>query len=105
MANSVKINGKEVQNPILRGLVITIAVLFVTLIVIFIPFLLVGVLGLSFGIIAAGIGLAILVASLTIPLHFILRLCGRRGFFTRDGNTYTWAVNANGFTKHEQKGG
>lgn len=97
MTTSIKFNGKEVRNPILRGLAITAAVL----VVVGFPFLLIGIWGLSLGLIAVGVGIAIPIALLTIPLHFILRALGRRGFYTYDERTLSWEVNSKVFAKRE----
>jgi hypothetical protein len=71
MSTSIKFNGKEVQNPVARILIVLIAMF-------------------GFVMLPIIIGVIALAVVLTIPLHFILRLCGRRGFCVREGNSHTW---------------
>jgi uncharacterized protein YqhQ len=39
---------------------------------------------------------ALIVATLvfSLPVHVVLRLLGRRGFYTRNGHTYKWSLRA-----------
>lgn len=82
MSTSIKFNGKEVQNPIIRILVVILAIVCVVI--------LIAALGL--GAVFIILGLISLTFVLTVPLHFILRLCGRRGFYVRECNSHTWTI-------------
>lgn len=78
---SVKWNGKEVENPILRVLV------------------LIWVAGsVTFGILCLVLVFAIVIP-LSIPVHFILKLCHRRGFVKLEGNSFSYDVGLDGFRK------
>lgn len=82
MSTSIKFNDKEVKNPVLRivvaGFVIICGIVLVVIFGFSLLFVTLGLLGLGF--------------VLTVPLHFILRFCGRRGFYVREGNNYTWTT-------------
>lgn len=82
MTTSIKFNSKEVQNPVVRILVAAL--------VIICPVVLVAVFG--FVVLPIILGLIVLAFVLIVPLHFILRLCGRRGFYVRGGNSHTWTI-------------
>lgn len=79
---SVKWNGREVQNPILRKLV----VLFVLL---WIP---VGLAGALLGFI-----LCIGLLPVTLPLDVVLKALGRRGFFRQEGSSFNYAIDHRAF--------
>ena len=83
MATSVTFRDKEIRNPFLRAAVVVFGLCVV------LPFML--VVGLPFIIIGC---------LLTLPLHFALLLCGRRGFAQRapDG-TYKYHVELAGFAR------
>jgi hypothetical protein len=80
MSTSIKFNGKEIDNPIVRIVVVLFIFVFIVVIV--------ALFGLMMPLIVLGV--VALVAFLTVPLHLILRLCGRRGFYLREGSTRTW---------------
>lgn len=82
MSTSIKFNGKEVQNPFARVLVALLVVVVIAIVL----FLLVTV-GL---IVLPAIMLGLVV--ITLPLHIILKLSGRRGFYIREGDTHTWTL-------------
>lgn len=83
---SVKWNGREVQNPILRKLV----VLFVLL---WIP---VGLAGALLGFILC-IGLCVVLPPVTLPLDVVLKALGRRGFFRQEGSGFNYAIDHRAF--------
>ena len=79
MSFSIKFNDKEVQNPVARVLVAGFAIICSIALITTLPFLI--LLGL------------IMLIFVTVPLHFILRLCGRRGFYIQEGDdSHTWTT-------------
>lgn len=85
----VKVNGKEVRNPltkvgILMPIVIIVMIFVVAIIAAFVPVVLVimGVGGVAL------IGVLVLAAFMIIP-HFILRMVGRQGFIKKTRNSTT----------------
>jgi ABC-type bacteriocin/lantibiotic exporter with double-glycine peptidase domain len=91
--NSLKINGKEVTNPITKILFISAVCALIGIIV----FPIVGTILLTLTVI---ICILVVVAVLSIPLHFILKLCGRKGFSrTSENGGFSWEVTGAGFKK------
>ena len=80
MTTSIKFNGKEVQNPAARILVAVLVIICAVVLVAVFGFVMLPII----------LGLIALAFVLTVPLHFILWLCGRRGFYVREGNSHTW---------------
>jgi hypothetical protein len=80
MTPSIKLNGTEVQNPVARILVAMCAIAGVVALVSMLGFMIFPVI----------LGLIMVTFIFTLPLHFILRLCGRRGFYIREGNIHSW---------------
>lgn len=76
---SIKFNGREIQNPVIKVLVVVALAMCCAIAVVF-----------GSVMIPVILGLIVLALVLTIPLHLILRICGRRGFYVRDGNKHTW---------------
>ncbi len=76
MPTSIEFNGKEVRIPTAKVL----AVLAIICVVVVFGFMM---LAIIFGLIA-------LVLFLTLPLHFVLQLCGRRGFYVCKGTSHEW---------------
>lgn len=89
MSVSIKYKGKEIEHPLARML----AFAFVTI------FLVVLIAVFGFVVLPVTLGIVALVFILTIPLHFILKLCGRRGFYVREGNSHTWTASG-AFDRH-----
>lgn len=81
---SVTWNGREVQNPILRFIVATVAICF-------------GLLGVLFALLV--VALLIVLLPITIPLHFLLRACNRKGFFRNDQGKATYSVDVQSFRR------
>ena len=80
MSTSIMFNGKEVRNPITKILVAVLVIIFVIIILATLGFVMITVI----------LGTIALAFVLTVPLHLIFRLCGRRGFYVREGNSHTW---------------
>ena len=86
MSSSFKINGKEFKNPIvvflLMFLLVSATILPLTLVAYLLPYI-------------------ITILALTVPVHFILRLCGRKGFYNRgEDGSYEWTISTEAFDKH-----
>ena len=75
----VLINTKEVHNPVKRFLVIVFLICMIALTVTF-----------GFSVIFIGIALIIGIFIISIPLHYILKYSGRRGFYIKEDNTHKW---------------
>lgn len=88
MPDSVKFNGKEVQNPLLRILVVLLAVA-----------CLVALLFLVLPILGTLLMILVVLCILSVPLHYVLRAQGRKGFFSRNGNEFTWSLNKQAFER------
>lgn len=88
MRTSIKFMGKKIQNPNVRIIAVVIVVIFAIAIImcglVVIP-IIIGIIALAF--------------ILTVPLHFILRCCGRRGLYVFDGNTHNWTLSG-AFKRH-----
>jgi hypothetical protein len=70
---SVKMDGKEVEDPVVRSGLLMAAVVIFAIAIMAIPVILMGAVGIIMGVL-------ILFPIMIIP-HFILRMRGRRGFF------------------------
>ncbi len=88
MSNSIKFNGKEVENPVLR----VVTVVFVIAFILVLLFLVLPILGTLLMILAA-------LCLFSVPLHFILRANGRRGFFSSNENEFTWTIDKRAFDR------
>jgi len=89
MRISVKYKGKEIEHPLAR--ILALAVVVISLVV------LIAVFGLV--VLPVTLGIVLLAFILTIPLHFILKLCGRRGFHIQEGDDHTWTASG-AFKRH-----
>lgn len=92
MSTSIKYNGKEVQNPLARRVIMVVLLLAL----------------LSLGVVFFFVGFALPVIFLiflalfvlSIPLHFILRVLGRRGFYANNSNGgFSWIIGTNSFAR------
>jgi hypothetical protein len=80
---SIKWRGREVEHPVLRALVATWAVLMVIL-----------------GLILIALTFLVFIP-LSIPVHFLLKLCGRRGFVKWDAThtNFSYEIGRDGFRR------
>lgn len=85
-SHSVKWNGREVQNPILRKLVVLFVVVWA---IVAIPL---GILGAILGIV-----LCVVLPPVTLPLDVVLKALGRRGFFRQEGSGFNYAIDHRAF--------
>jgi hypothetical protein len=79
MSLSIKLNGKEILGFLARFIALWFFVLLVVI---------VAVLGAV--TVPVLFGLVVAFFLLSVPLHFILRLCGRRGFYVRQDDARVW---------------
>lgn len=93
--SSVRYNGREVENPVMR---VVVAVVAMTLAV--------GVLGIALFAILPAVtfifGLFVLLGAVvlaSLPLHFLLRALGRRGFVERSSGSVKVEISSKGFHK------
>lgn len=83
MAFRVKYKGREVCNPLARVLITIFALCYAAV-------------AIAFGV--ALVLLSLVVLPITLPLHLLLRLFGRRGFFyVKPGGTFTYAIGPGAF--------
>ena len=80
MSTSIKFNGTEVKNPVVRIFAVP---------AIMGAFFLV----MTFGFVMIQMILCFIVLAfiVTVPIHFILRLCGHRGIYVHQNVRRTWA--------------
>jgi hypothetical protein len=85
---SIEWRGREVESPLVRRLALAFVILF-------------GAALLVAGVTVAVIGtfLTLFLAVLSLPLHLVLRLLGRRGFFTASAGRARFALGLGGFRK------
>ena len=114
----ININGKEVTNPIIRSLV-GCALICLSVVVMVVPLLLVVfclfvviyvvviiIMALPLVLVVLG-GIILLFLSLSVLLHPVLRLLGRRGFMNTDYDKETnqrkifWRLSADAFKKRK----
>ncbi len=86
MSTSIQFNGKEVRNPLLRVLVVGIVVVLLVAVVVV---MVVGIMIFMPALLII-LGVAVALFILSIPVHIVLRLMGRRGFYVRKGNRFIW---------------
>jgi hypothetical protein len=82
MATSIKLSSKEIQNLFAQILVAQLVI--ATFAIVFIFLIPVGLIVL----LAVMLGLGVI----TLPVHIILKHFGRRGFYARSGDTYSWTL-------------
>jgi len=82
---SVQFRGREVQNPVLRVLI----VLFLAILV---PVSMLWVLII--------VALLIVLSPVLLPAHFVLRALGRKGFVRRDGDTISIIIDNTALERH-----
>jgi membrane protein implicated in regulation of membrane protease activity len=88
MRSSIQINGKEVRGTLPRIIVAMAILIFCGSV-----FLLLGSIGALLVAFASilGVTFAVLI-TVSIPLHYILRSMGRKGFFSRNGTDFEWTT-------------
>lgn len=84
----ITLNGKEIQNPLARVAIILL-------------FVVVAVLGTAVAVLVSVLHLVIAVIEVivTLPVHFVLRLTGRRGFIAKSANSYSYKLSASAFER------
>lgn len=80
---SIKVNGKQIENPVAQLFIVALLIVVLVGLVYFLCYVVMPV-------VVFAICLTLLVLVLTIPFHFMLRLCGRRGFYIKTENGYSW---------------
>lgn len=90
---SIKLNGEEVKNPV--------AVLLITILLIALAgaFYFAGafIFVVFIGFLLALFALFFILVVASVPVHFILRACGRKGFFSRNGGSINWQFDETAF--------
>lgn len=95
MRTSIKFRGKEVQNPIIGGILILLLIIVGYFGIMMGPFMI--FLGLTMTYLILGLFVAFLL--ITIPLHLSLRALGRRGFIEMKNDGISIEISGKGFQK------
>ena len=86
MTRSVNITfrGKEVHNPLLRKLIVSIVIPVASVAILLVPIAMI---------------LVVLLSPVWVPMHLVLKAFGRRGFVVHEGQSMQIDINLAGFRK------
>ena len=84
VAYTLSFNGKEIRGRLGKVFVLTFAILLAIVMVVVVG-------GTVASMALAILGFVLIAFVLTLPAHFLLRACGRRGFYVCSGeNSHEW---------------